>query len=136
MIMGAATEREARVRLEVMGARGRRRIVDAVIDTGFTEWLTLPAKLVAELGLSWHGFGLAFLGDGSECVLQVHNASVFWDGRIRRIRVNVAEVAPLVGMALLVGHELRLEVREGGKLTIRKLKEPPRRRPPKTSPPA
>ena len=43
--------REAVVRLPVQGARGREQAIEAVLDTGFNGYLTLPPELIAELGL-------------------------------------------------------------------------------------
>ena len=44
-----------------------------------------------------------------------------FDGAPRRIHVDEAEAAPLVGMSLPEGCELGIEVRPGGKVTIRQL---------------
>ena len=44
-----------------------------------------------------------------------------WDGRPRRIAVDEASTAPLVGMALLDGYELNVQVRNGGSVSIKLL---------------
>lgn len=46
---------EAVVTLAVQGPDGQTRDIDAVIDTGFGGFLTLPPALVAELGLPYKG---------------------------------------------------------------------------------
>ena len=46
---------------------------------------------------------------------------VLWDGEVRRIRVDEADTDPLVGMALLNGYELKMQVHSRGKITIKRL---------------
>jgi predicted aspartyl protease len=49
--------REAVISLSVEGSSSLRRDIDAVIDTGFNGYLTLPAALVQALGLVWRRRG-------------------------------------------------------------------------------
>src|SRR5262245_65452308 len=121
MMTGVVRAREARLRLKVRGPRGREQEIEAVIDTGYTAWLTLPPALVATLGLGWHSVGRAILGDGSRCLLDVYEGTVVWDRRARRILVDEADTDPLVGMALLNGYELKVQVRARGRVTIKRL---------------
>ena len=66
MITGVVTaSREAVVQVMVHGAHSRDVPVDAVIDTGFTGFLTLPPPLITMLGLAFAGTTRATLGDGS-----------------------------------------------------------------------
>ena len=52
MIQGSVNAAyEAVVTLAVRGPAGQTTEIDAVIDTGFTGFLTLPPALVSELGL-------------------------------------------------------------------------------------
>ena len=46
---------EAVVSLPLRGPAGQARDVNAVVDTGFTRFLTLPPTMVAELGLGFRG---------------------------------------------------------------------------------
>ena len=104
--------------LTVQGSAGQTREIEAVIDTGFNGYMKLPPRLVTGLGLPFASTGRAFMADGSEVGFDVHYGSVLWDGRRRRIRVNVADTTPLVGMRLPDGHSLYLEVRDGGAVFI------------------
>jgi clan AA aspartic protease len=113
--------REAVVRLVLQNPQGREREIEAVIDTGFNGFLTLPLDLVSGLALPFRRSGRALLGDGSEITFDVHEAVVLWDGRLRRIAVDIADTDPLLGMGLLYGHEINLQVIEGGDVSIKHL---------------
>ncbi len=122
MITGIVTaDREAVIRLVVNGPSGQGHEIEAVIDTGFDGWLSLPPSIISGLDLPWRRRGLALLADGSESVFDIYEATVHWHKQARRIAVDSADTAPLVGMALLEGCELKMQVRAGGKLQIRPL---------------
>ena len=95
--------------------------VNAVVDTGFTAALTLPGWAVAELGLPLRGSRDAVLADGNVASMDLHRAGVLWDERVRVVPVLAAEGDPLVGMSLLRGHELRIEVIDGGTVEVHPL---------------
>ena len=122
MIRGSVTNREAALRLVVRGETGGVE-VQAVVDTGFDGYLTLPPRAITALGLRWRMRGKALLADGSETVFEAYEAVVEWDGALRRIAVHAAEATPLVGMGLLYGYRLQLDVVEGGVLQIEALPE-------------
>ena len=121
MITGTFNTDEAVIRLQVRGSRGRQQEIAAGIDTGYSSWLTLPPDLVTALRLRWHSFGRGVLADGSECSFDVYEARVMWDGRLRRIRVYEFDAAPLLGIALLKGCELKVHVRSGGSVIIKRI---------------
>jgi clan AA aspartic protease len=121
MIKGFVQGREGRIRLKLRGPRRKEREIEAVIDTGYTASLSLPPSLIASLGLRWKSFGRGILADGSECLFDVYEAQVDWDGNDRRVLVDEADTDPLVGMALLTGFELIMQVRSRGKVTIKRL---------------
>jgi clan AA aspartic protease len=121
MITGVVKSDEGRIRVKVIGNLGRRQEVEAVIDTGYTALLILPPALIHALGLTWRSMDRFMLADGSDCILDVYVGTVEWDGRLRTILVDQAETDPLIGMRLLRGHEFKMQVRAGGKVTIRRL---------------
>ncbi len=119
MIEGAVNAAlESIVALELRGPAGQVRHVDAVVDTGFSRFLTLPPSVVAELGLAFAGARLVILADGSEVALDAHAVTVLWDGRPRDIVAYAADTTPLMGMSMLDSHSLYLEVEDGGRLVI------------------
>jgi len=125
MITGIVTaDREATIRLVVRGPAGQKQKIEAVIDTGFDGWLTLPPSLITQLRLLWRRRGEAVLADGRETFFDIYEAAVVWDRRGRRIPVDEADTTPLVGMALLDGYHLNMQIRAGGKVTINRLPRP------------
>ena len=118
MILGFVQNREAIVQLAVIGEQQKAQGICAVIDTGFTGSLTLPPTLIADLELMWFTQQEGFLGDGSRRTFDVYRGTVIWDGQLRVIEVNASDTAPLVGMALLEGFELRVQAYEGGSVAI------------------
>jgi clan AA aspartic protease len=99
----------------------QRLLIDAVIDTGFSGFLTLPSEIITTLGLTWKGRDIATLGDGSSCIFDVYIATVIWDGQYRIIDINGSETVPLIGMRLLRGYELRIQTIESGLVTVKVL---------------
>jgi clan AA aspartic protease len=121
MITGAVNAyREAVIYLTVHGSQTEEEI-EAIVDTGFSGFLTLPPLLIATLGLPYRRRGRAILADGSESLFDVHEATVIWDGQARRVAAGTADTDPLVGMALLYSHELTVQAVEGGGVFIRAL---------------
>jgi clan AA aspartic protease len=121
VIVGTVKSAEARIRLQVIGRSGREQMVEAIVDSGFTGMLTLPPGVIRALDLRWQSLDTAMLADGSTCVFQVYAGKVIWDNRVRNVLVAEADSEPLVGMRLLRGHELRMQVRARGKVTIKRL---------------
>jgi clan AA aspartic protease len=121
MIAGAVgDDLDATIRLELTGRKGRE-MVDAVVDTGFSGFLTLPSNIVEALGLSWLGREEGLLADGAVCIFDVYIATVLWNGNDRGIEVEVASNQPLIGMGMLHGHSLRIDVVNGGLVSIESL---------------
>jgi clan AA aspartic protease len=101
MMTGRVTAlREATLRLTVIGPDQRPQAVDAVLDTGFNGFLTLPSHVVHTLRLPFVGHRRATLGDGSIAVLDLYLATVLWHEQEREVLVLQADGGPLVGMAM------------------------------------
>jgi clan AA aspartic protease len=119
MISGTVNaDREAILRLQVSSVPGQSQEIEAVVDTGFTGFLTLPLSVIANLGLTRISRGRAILANGSEEVFDIYEAQIVWDGQTRTIEADAAEVEPLIGMSMLYGYELRVQVLDGGTLPI------------------
>jgi clan AA aspartic protease len=121
MIAGTVVNRRPTVPLTVRGPSGLEVIVEALLDTGFNGFLTLPTTTVTSLGLPYRNQFRAGLADGSVIQLAVHAAVVLWNGALRRVEVLVTDRQPLLGTALLNGHELIIRFAEGDRVTIQPL---------------
>jgi clan AA aspartic protease len=122
VITGIITaDREATLSLTVRGPAGQEQEVAAVIDTGFNGMLTLAPSLVAALSLVYHSQARATLGDGSTVALRKYEGSILWHGAVRDVIVLEAAGGPLVGMSLLYGSRVTLDVVDGGPVTVEAL---------------
>lgn len=110
---------EATIPLVVSNQNRQTQLVNAVIDTGYTGFLSLPREIIVALNLPWSGIDRGTLGDGSEVTFEVYAATVIWDGQYQNIPVNEAETDPLIGMSLLYGYDLQIRAVEGGIVTIK-----------------
>jgi clan AA aspartic protease len=118
MMTGAVNaDLEPLLRLTIRDAAGRPYDVEAVIDTGFNGFLTLPPALIAALGLPWLCRQQGQLADASFLAFDVYVATVDWDSQPRSVEVEGADAQPLLGMALMQGSELRIQVVPGGAVT-------------------
>ena len=110
---------EAIIPLRLYGANGQTLDISAVVDTGYSGFLTLPTQIVAELALPFAAFGQAILADDTETSFDVHYVTVLWDGQERDIEADASGSTPLAGMSLLDKHDLSIRVQDGGRVLIR-----------------
>ena len=112
------SKREAVMSLMVCGAADETHEIQAIIDTGYSGFLTLPTAMITALGLSSIGTEQLTLADGSEVVSAVCPATIVWDGQLRAIEVDTLESDALVGMALMDGYDLNMHITVGGQVTL------------------
>lgn len=121
MIRGMVVSDEPCVEIEVSGPLPSSQRLIAVVDSGYTGHLTLPDHAVIALQLPSLGQRQGILADGSSVVLPVFAATVEWHGRAKHILVSQSGGAPLIGMRLLFGSKITMEVFDGGKVLIEEL---------------
>lgn len=106
------------VQIVVRGTNGQRWQINAVIDSGATCELTLSRQLIQDFGLKWTDRATALLaGDGS-VTSEVYEAAIEWNGRVRPIVVHEMDGTPLIGMRLLEGFRVLIDVKEGGAVEV------------------
>ena len=113
MIAGIVSNRRPLATLFVRGPGGQGD-VEFVIDTGFTGYITLPSAACVALQLPFQGYQPSSLADTTQRMLDIYRLTVLWDGEERQIDVLAIDSAPLIGMSLLDGYEVHIQVTEGG----------------------
>jgi clan AA aspartic protease len=120
MIQGAVNAfREAVLPLQLRTPDGRLVNLDAVIDTGFSDYLALPPALVTSLHIPYYGTADYELGDGALVTFRVYTTSVFWDGQEIETPVLASDGGALIGMRMLYGYHLFVDVVDGGDVIVR-----------------
>lgn len=114
-------EQRALVTLEISDSRGRFQPVEAILDTGFTGYLTLPQESIRQLGLRPVGRRTFELANGDFFDFQVYLGSVTWHGDPNDVLVLESDSAPLLGMTLLWGSRVALDAVTDGDVVIEEL---------------
>ena len=124
MIRGRVdAHRQARVQVVIERDDGHYETIEAVVDTGFDGHLTLPAQVIAELGLEPDQEANVILATGSEEKLNAWNGSILWHDRPRAVRILEANGVPLLGMELMEDSQLTMQPRINGDVFIERLDE-------------
>lgn len=119
MITGTVTEdRVIVIPLEVIASDQSPIGLEAVVDTGFNGYLTLPSETLKRLKASSVGTRRAELGDGKIVELDVSLVKIKWQEAEREVLALQAEATPLVGMSLLWGNRVTLDAQKNGTITI------------------
>ena len=121
MVGVVQSDLEAVISIALIGPSGRHQVVETVIDTGYNGFLTLPYGVIELLELPWTDLHRVTLADGSSPICDVYEGRIAWDDQTRLIEVEAAETQPLLGMEMMEGYELHIEVVEGGAVTIERL---------------
>ena len=112
---------ESILRLVVGDHETQRVVVDSVVDTGYTGFLTLPPATIVTLDLKWRGSEDVVLGDGCTQRFDVYSARIIWDGKFRPIKVNEADTDSLVGLELLYGYQMCIQITDCGSVEVRSI---------------
>ncbi len=119
MISGTVTrDREVVIQLDVLATNQSAVSVQAVVDTGFNGFLTVPINVLNALEASAAGTRRAELGDGNLVELDVYVVKVKWHNENRDVLSLQTEATPLVGMSLLWGSRVGFDAQSGGAVTI------------------
>jgi clan AA aspartic protease len=121
MMRGVTIRRQATLPVTFRLPEQPSLTLEFVVDTGFTEFLTLPPAAVAAMQLPFLYPQMADLADGSSIRMSVHGAVILWNGIEREVRVIATGRRLLLGTALLDDQELRAQFRESGLVTVEEL---------------
>lgn len=122
MITGRVNESlEAVIVLTIQGRGELPADIEVTIDTGFNGHLTLPRSLIQQLDMEWIDSGKALLADGSEQLFDLYRGVMAWEHAQLLVDVECAEMTPLLGMAVLEGSRITIDVRANGRVEIERL---------------
>jgi clan AA aspartic protease len=122
MIVGSVQSNdEAVLTLTLRGPTSEFLEIQAVIDIGFNSWLTLSPTSIQFLKLPLIQKTRYFLADGSETVTNLCKAEIQWHDEWHEILVVEMDGGPLLGMAMLRGSSLHMDVIDGGRVQIQPL---------------
>ena len=119
MILGQVnSQNEAVIDISIQDVAGKLTVERVVVDTGFSGHLTLQSKMIAALKLPFLTTKVFSLGDSSEATFEIYKGVVIWGGQRRDTKVLSSEAHPLLGMALLRGVRICVDVVDGGQVRI------------------
>ena len=108
---------EAWIDIAVAGDDRVFRTLAAVVDTGATDWLTLPESVVQELGSRLTSTRYVRQAHGPVIQANVYAVWVSWHGRNRRVFAESGNEA-LIGTDLLANCRLTVDWWDGGDVII------------------
>jgi clan AA aspartic protease len=109
---------EPRLTVDIFDHRGTAIPLEAVIDTGFTGFMTLPDDLVSTPDWERTRSRTIRLADGRSRRIPAYFATVLWHGNPRTISALIVAGKPLIGMSLLWNSDIAIEAREGGRVSV------------------
>ena len=119
MIRGSVSEAlEALIEVAVEDGNGAIHSLEVVVDTGFTGYLVLPQDTIRQLGLAYIGRRSVILASGEQRALDAYAATVAWDERRRNVIAFESSSESLLGMSLLSGSRVTLNVYPGGSVLV------------------
>jgi clan AA aspartic protease len=121
MISGQVTsQHQAVVEIEISAPQCPSQSLRAVVDTGFTGYLTLPIEQIRAMWLPFAGYRRGQVADGRKMLLERYLVDVNWHGKPQPVLAAMTKGAILIGMSLLTGSELHIDVIENGSVIIEK----------------
>ena len=112
---------EAVVPVPVLNRNGQFQTVEFVVDTGFDGFLALPATVIQRLGLERYGSTRVTFANGQQELCNTWHCRILWHDQPRDIVIFESRGEILLGMALLEGSQLNIQVRTDGAVVIEEL---------------
>lgn len=106
------------VPVAITDSDGRLWPLETVLDTGFVGDLSLPSNVIHRLGLVRTGSLNFILANGEPARLRTYHARVFWHDRLLDIEVTETGDVPLIGIRMLQGSRVTMEMFPGGEVLI------------------
>ncbi len=106
------------VNISVLDEHDIAHSFEFILDTGFNGHLSLPVNVIRRLGLYRSGQRTVTVADGSQHDVDVYWARVLLHEDSRTALVIQLDDAPLLGMGLLLGSRLSMNVHVGGDVVV------------------
>lgn len=121
MIIGRVSHLEPRIGVVFRFPNRPDMEIEFVVDTGFAGYLTLPPAAVAVIGLPYIYDLNANLADDSAKRVDVHSATILWNGQEIEVDVLAMGKRPLLGTLLMDGFDLGIQFADNGLVTMEHL---------------
>jgi len=112
------SHRELVVPVRLLDANEHVHRFEAVVDTGFEGYLSLPPEQISAMGLRFSQHIDMVVATGRTFEVNSYFGIAIWRGERRPIRILEAENTPLIGTALLWGSLLTAEMTDNGAVAI------------------
>lgn len=119
MIRGRITpELNPLVTIEIADGNGAFHPLDVILDTGFDGELALPSDVIGSLGIPHRAEVGLVLANSQRIQAYTYGGVVSWHAQQREVEIVETAGEPLLGMALLLGSRVSMDVRMGGEVLI------------------
>ena len=106
------------VPVAITDSDGRLWPLETVLDTGFVGDLSLPSIAIRRLGLVRAGSLNFILANGEPVRLRTYHARALWHDRLLDIEVTETGDVPLIGVRMLRGSRVTMDMLPGGEVII------------------
>ncbi len=106
------------ISVDLFDRQGRLYRINAIVDTGFDDFLALPTHLVQRLGLVWASRISMHVATSELAQFDTYAATILWLGNRLSIRVVQTQSEILVGIRLLRESQLTAQFWEGGSVSV------------------
>lgn len=104
--------------VDLFDRQGRLRRVEAMVDTGFDDFLTLPDHWVQRLGLVWISRMPMQVATSEWARFDIYAVDILWFGHRLPVRVVQTQSEILVGTRLLWESQLTVQFWQGGSVSV------------------
>ncbi len=107
--------------IEAISNSGETRTYEAMLDTGFSGWMSLPRTEIDELELPYGFSHVLELADGSDLRAGFYVGEFFFADRIFRVPVTALGETPLLGLSMLKEAQITMNVIENGDIRYQRI---------------
>ncbi len=120
MIFGHVRDKFARLTLPLPGQE-EPLTVEFILDTGFKGYLSLPQAAINALDAVYLGDRPVAFADGVIRTRPFYQIMLEWQEETHPIEIIALDGKPLLGVELIEGSILQVEMRDGGEVSVEPL---------------